>query len=243
MPNMQATPGDELRASPVVHFNQVFRRRGFSLIELLVCIAIIAVLAVCTFSVQQRLTHSSRSTHCISNLRQVYAAIQLYMGEHSGSFPPGNAQNGTGGNWSGLWYAPNKPVNGPDVGLAIYAGGQDALNKIVVCPENRSSTIAPSMRNPIGYPYIVNYIVMVAQGSGPATRSSVILRPSVTALMVDSATGETPGLKWNLGFNSMASVKAYVENRHQGRLNTLWTDGHVSGIRKEEITVSNIENK
>jgi len=231
----------------MVALSQSARRQGFTLVELLVCIAIISVLAICAFSVQQKVTRSARSTQCASNLRQIYTMMQLYMGDHNGSFPPANSWNApngpSGGDWTGLWYSPNKQANKENVGLAVYAGGQNALHKIVVCPENRSSTIAPTMYNPVGYPYIVNYFIMVPHGTSPAVRFSAVLRSTATILMVDSGTGQTPNIKWNLGFNSTSAVSAYVENRHQGRLNALWTDGHVSAMRREDIVGSNFNNK
>jgi prepilin-type N-terminal cleavage/methylation domain-containing protein/prepilin-type processing-associated H-X9-DG protein len=61
--------------------------RGFTLIELLVVIAIIAVLAGLTMTAYQRSLRSSRAVECMSNLRQIGAALTKYMTENDGAFP------------------------------------------------------------------------------------------------------------------------------------------------------------
>ena len=59
-------------------------RRGFTLIELLTVIAIIAVLAAILFPVFGRVQENARRTNCLSNLKQIGAAMQIYCDEHHG---------------------------------------------------------------------------------------------------------------------------------------------------------------
>lgn len=63
------------------------RRTGFTLIELLVVIAIIAILAAILFPVFTRAKMKARETSCKSNMRQIGAAMQLYLGDWGGAFP------------------------------------------------------------------------------------------------------------------------------------------------------------
>src|SRR5690242_7269856 len=65
--------------------------RAFTLVELLVVIGIIAILAVITVAAYQRVTATGRSTACLSNLRQLGAALNLYLGEHQMLMPELNA--------------------------------------------------------------------------------------------------------------------------------------------------------
>lgn len=61
--------------------------RGFTLIELLVVIAIIAILASILFPVFAKARESARSTSCISNLKQIGTALQMYVQDNDGGFP------------------------------------------------------------------------------------------------------------------------------------------------------------
>jgi len=55
------------------------RRRGFTLIELLVVIAIIAILAAMLFPVFARARESARKIQCLSNVKNIAMAYQIYL--------------------------------------------------------------------------------------------------------------------------------------------------------------------
>jgi len=57
-------------------------RRAFTLIELLVVIAIISILAAILFPVFAAAREKARETTCASNLRQIGAALQIYMSDY-----------------------------------------------------------------------------------------------------------------------------------------------------------------
>ncbi len=63
------------------------KRSGFTLIELLVVIAIIAILAAMLFPVFARARESARKIQCLSNVKNIATAIQMYLTDYD-SFPP-----------------------------------------------------------------------------------------------------------------------------------------------------------
>jgi prepilin-type N-terminal cleavage/methylation domain-containing protein/prepilin-type processing-associated H-X9-DG protein len=64
------------------------KRRGFTLIELLVVIAIIGILAAMVFPVFARARESARKAVCLSNVKNIALAVQMYLSDFS-AFPLG----------------------------------------------------------------------------------------------------------------------------------------------------------
>jgi prepilin-type N-terminal cleavage/methylation domain-containing protein/prepilin-type processing-associated H-X9-DG protein len=63
-------------------------RRGFTLIELLVVIAIIGILAAMVFPVFARARESARKAVCLSNVKNIALAFQMYLADNNDTFPP-----------------------------------------------------------------------------------------------------------------------------------------------------------
>jgi prepilin-type N-terminal cleavage/methylation domain-containing protein/prepilin-type processing-associated H-X9-DG protein len=64
------------------------RRKGFTLIELLVVIAIIGILAAMVFPVFARARESARKAVCLSNVKNIGLAIQMYLSDSNDTLPP-----------------------------------------------------------------------------------------------------------------------------------------------------------
>ena len=101
------------------------RTRAFTLIELLVVIAIIAILAAILFPVFARARESARRSNCLSNLKQIGVAFQLYAQDYDETYPsglvlavPGPAANGS----YAVMYA-NTPKD-----AVVYSGNIDSPN-------------------------------------------------------------------------------------------------------------------
>ena len=63
------------------------RVTAFTLIELLVVMAIIAVLATLGYAAADSVIGKGQATKCLSNMRQIGAAMQMFAGDHDGRLP------------------------------------------------------------------------------------------------------------------------------------------------------------
>jgi prepilin-type N-terminal cleavage/methylation domain-containing protein/prepilin-type processing-associated H-X9-DG protein len=116
---------------------------GFTLIELLVVIAIIAILAAILFPVFAQARAKARAITCLSNLRQIGTATNMYVQDYDETLPAGWGQSGATNktafpDGAQVWRVALQPyIQKQRAGATnVYAGGGDG--SIFRCPDLRT---------------------------------------------------------------------------------------------------------
>jgi len=92
-------------------------RSGFTLVELLVVVAIIALLAAILFPVYASVRERAKQASCMSNMRQIGMALTMYLGDKGDKLPP-YIQGEYGAIGSSL--TASKHMEGPGIRIADY---------------------------------------------------------------------------------------------------------------------------
>jgi len=192
-------------------------RGGFTLLELLVVIAVIAVIAGLLLPVLAQVREQGRRTTCLSNLHQISLAHMLYLADWDERFPD--------------WHMPALPRPVPFAVLrfwpeylAPYLHGEGILH----------DPSAVWQGAPLGGAWLADY-VLLTWGPGGFGRLDVpyfrwpgasltlynVVRPSETLCLIDGWTATT--LTWR-------------DHRHSEGSNGCFVDGHCRWLSEAEYS-------
>lgn len=209
-------------------------RKAFTMVELLVVIAVVAILSSILMPVFGRARAVARSTACVSNLRQIGQAFAMYAQDWEGSLP------------TVLPYAVVAP-EGRAWMVALQPYVTDA--RIWVCPENTLPVPSYAYNTFLGFPRLMG----TAYGDGGLALDA-ITAPANTFLAYDTPNNraDVNNLNGAMGSYMMYVLpgqlaerhpnweSAYRERalwqrpRHNDGNNVVFADGHVRWIRLAE---------
>jgi prepilin-type N-terminal cleavage/methylation domain-containing protein/prepilin-type processing-associated H-X9-DG protein len=105
------------------------RRGGFTLVELLVVIGIIAILMGMLLPALSRAKQKANRIGCMNNIRQINLAASMYAGDHDGEYPRRAQIQKCWIFALKSYYGNNSPTNN--------ANGKEWNSKILKCPTDR----------------------------------------------------------------------------------------------------------
>ena len=202
-----------------------FRRknRRFTLIELLIVIAIISVLAAMLLPALNKAREKAQTITCANNLKQVGAGCLLYLNDYKRLPTRGYNQNPADPYWDGL-----------------LVNGKYITGKVILCP------LAKTALQNIGWDtaWILNglhernaahwngweWVGYALNKTFGALNPSQVKNSSGKILVVEASNGtvsDAPGYYADVIYES----GPYAIPRHGLVCNVLWLDGHVSGAK------------
>ena len=193
---------------------------AFTLIELLIVIAIIAILAGMLLPALQKTRQKAHEITCLNNLANVGKAMLLYADSNREFLPPYRDYGSSPEHW---WNdAGNSGL------LTPYLHNPDVIGKRST--KGGSSYYCPAAEPPRGITELsYGYNRSIATGNDMRRKLSRFIRPTACSLVCDSGNfGYIEAYRFTAG-------KGFFATPHNGRCAFVFVDGHTNALAPEKI--------
>ena len=232
-------------------FKPLKPRRGFTLVELLVVIGIIAVLIGMLLPALSKARAAANRIACLNNVKQLYAATLMYCNNYGGWFPtqasPANCISYVEMNDDFIFWQADRNLD--DSALAKYLGlSGEKLKSVFRCPSDSNEGRVPFPGVVPGQgPYLYSY----AQNDAIANnvKPPLLFRTKITSwhetskkiLYTEPFPGHGPyvfaGSAWNfsgpLTQSHGKAISRVRKNLMGTNVSTVFIDGHAEGIDED----------
>jgi len=188
--------------------------RGFTLVELLVAVAIILILAAILVPVFEQAVKKSEAAACLSNIRSLGMAARMYGDDWDDYLPPALVPAHPSG-YSTCW----------DRTLDPYLRN----SQMYLCVSDPNPTPGPSFTYSYKHSYGLNLALTLVGGYQAASlRRSDLSQPTRLILLFDLNQPNSYGWQPNWG-----NASQYVAQRHLGGVNFCFCAGNAKWLRLE----------
>ncbi len=200
----------------------------FTLVELLVVIAVIAILAGLLLPALNAAQRKAHSANCLNNCRQTFLALNAYADDHQEMFPVTHLLED--GNFAHIAELPGDPQWFAPL-FELYRYRSPYLR----CPEDRYFDDAADAQS-----YMFNAMYTVG------LKRSTIRNASERIILSERGEENDKAIAHQSypGFSAPDSVRAVLNTeRHRGNANYLYLDGHASARRFSDTIGDGTEDR
>lgn len=198
---------------------------AFTLVELLVVIAVIAILSGILLPALNKSREYAKGIACLSNFRQIAVATNGYVNDYAGWLPLLNTDEG--GNFA--WKSDLAPYLGMNYEYNQY---EAIVAKFPKCPLWNHPEVPWYAVGGYGWNY--NWMGYMSGSTRPRIRLSEVTRPTESILCGDGLDSIIDGT-WDYSMLYWPSTGKGVGSRHQRGINLMWADGHASHMLRSAL--------
>lgn len=194
-------------------------RPGFTLVELLVAIAIIAVIASILLVVFPRTREMARRTACVSNCKQLLAAARMYAHDHDQRLAPAITRGA--------------PV--PDKGYTWCVTLQPYIKneQVLICPSDQEAQATPGfvcLPHSYGMNYRLTYNTAFGLSPGALTSKLTTSHQHSSLILIFEMDSKASDPGGSYVWHRLSRVRP----RHGERATFGFLDGHADTLLPEE---------